>query len=215
MNLALITQDFPPETGGIQTYAIELANRLARKCKNFIVIAPDKPFAWQLDRTLPYPVHRIPTKNTLLGLKAIPEAPLIFQKYNIKKVFHTQWQTLPLSIFSRNLGVIDDIYLAAHCRELLFNPFYRYPIARSGYGWYMQRLLKEVDLFFPVSVYTGNLLHKMGIEKDQIKVVINGTNPEKFHPVNTNDVRKNIGIKRDNVLLSVARLVPRKVLIQH
>ncbi len=38
MKLALVTQDFPPETGGIQTYSWELARRFHTSVERFTVV---------------------------------------------------------------------------------------------------------------------------------------------------------------------------------
>jgi hypothetical protein len=41
MNLVMLAQDFPPTTGGIQTYAHELALGFARRTDRFVVVAPE------------------------------------------------------------------------------------------------------------------------------------------------------------------------------
>ncbi len=210
MNLALITQDFPPEIGGIQTYSIELANRFAKKCDSFCVIAPDKPEAPQIDRKLPYPVYRIPCRNPLLGLKAALRSPVIFAKHDIHHAFHAQWQTLPASLFAKKQGIIDNIFATVHARELLFNPFYSYPIAKQAYERYKRWMLKQADLFFPVSEYMADVLHRHGVERDRIKVAINGADPDKFYPIDLQIARQSIDVQAEKVLLSAARLVSRK-----
>jgi phosphatidylinositol alpha-1,6-mannosyltransferase len=71
-------------------------------------------------------------------------------------------------------------------------------------------MLAQVDLFFPASDYMADLLRRHGVEDNRIKVIINGTDPEKFHPVNTQKARKIIGFEGDKMLLSVSRLVSKK-----
>lgn len=210
MNLALITQDFPPEVGGIETYAKELAKRFDRQCDRFLVVAPDKPLADSVDRSLPYPVKRIKASNPFLGAKAFPQAPVIFRQHKIENVFHTQWQTLPASVFSRQRGVVKNIFVAAHARELLFNPFEKFPIAKQWYEQYRKWMLSQVDLFFPVSDYTADLLRSYEVEDHRIKKVINGTDPAKFYPADTRKARKFLNISAGKVLLSITRLVSRK-----
>lgn len=212
MNLALITQDFPPEVGGIQTYAFELARRFTKQCRNFFVIAPYKEQSAQVDHKLSYPVYRIRCENHFLGLKSMLSAPALLAKNNIRQVFHTQWQTLPASVFARRLGVVDRIYVAVHARELLFNPFEGVPVLQQGYEWYKRKMLAHVDLFFPVSNFMADLLQQYGVMENRIQVVNNGTDPEKFYPLDTGEARKSIGIGADKqkILLSTARLVSRK-----
>jgi len=148
INLALITQDFPPEIGGIETYSSELASRFAEYCEHFFVIAPRKKEAKKIDNQLPYTVERIAASNPFLGLKAIFQAPALFRQYAVRNVFHAQWQTLPASVFARTLGQVDHIFVAAHARELLFNPFYNIPGLKQCYEWYKRQILGRLIYFF-------------------------------------------------------------------
>jgi phosphatidylinositol alpha-1,6-mannosyltransferase len=55
----LVTNDFPPRTGGIQRYLLELTTRLPDG--ELVVYAPAWPGAAAFDARLPFPVHRHPT----------------------------------------------------------------------------------------------------------------------------------------------------------
>lgn len=210
MNLALITQDFPPEVGGIETYATELARRFTRFFDPFLVVAPAKPTSPAVDHRLPYPVHRIAASNPFLGMMALPGMPPLLRRSGIRNTFHTQWQTLPAAVFARRQGQADHIYAAAHARELLFNPFGAIPLVGQWYEQYKRRLLREVDLFFPVSEYTAALLRDHGVRDEAIRTVINGTDPDRFYPASGHEARKRLGITADKVLLTITRLVGRK-----
>lgn len=210
MNLALITQDFPPELGGIQTYSVELADRFAEKCNNFFVLAPDKPDAKNVDKKLSYPIYRISTPNPLLGIKGVPKTQKLFRKYNIDSVFHSQWQTLPISVYAEKRGLVDNIFSAVHARELVFNPFNSIPGARQLYEYYKRNMLSKVDFFFPVSTFMAHLLESHGIMKSRMNVIINGTNPDIFKPLDKQKAKKSIGIESSRILLSVSRLVSKK-----
>ncbi|MBW0116923.1 glycosyltransferase family 4 protein [Pseudonocardia abyssalis] len=59
----LVTNDFPPRTGGIQTYLHELARRLPPG--ELAVYAPAWPGAAAFDAAFPHPVHRHPTSLML------------------------------------------------------------------------------------------------------------------------------------------------------
>src|SRR5699024_1108035 len=120
-------------------------------------------------------IERVSSSNSFLGLKGVfPVLPVLF-KYQIKTTFHTQWQTLLISILGRKLGVIDSVFAAAHARELLFNPFDNVPMLGLLYERYKRWMLSKADLLFPVSEYTAELLRRHNISDDRIKVVINGT----------------------------------------
>lgn len=59
----LVTNDFPPRAGGIQSYLRALVDRLPPE--QVAVYAPAWPGAAQSDAELPYPVHRHPTSLML------------------------------------------------------------------------------------------------------------------------------------------------------
>lgn len=210
MNLALITQDFPPKIGGIETYAAELAKRYWEAFDDFLLIAPDKNGAQKVDNQLPYKVYRLKSSSSYLGAIGMFDAVPILDKKNINATFHTQWQTLPISIFAKNRGILDKIYVAAHGRELLFNPFSSNPFLKKKFENYKRWLLSNVDIFFPVSDYTANLLLEHGIAEKRIEIVINGTDPAKFYPKNTQYARAGLNLKATKVLLTISRLVSRK-----
>jgi len=226
MRLLLVTQDFPPNTGGIETYSMELAKRFVESSEDFAVMAPSHHDAPQLDENLPFPVYRIPVKNSLLPLaapfpvmyymlKKTLAAPFPVMYYMLKTRFdtalHAQWQTSGSSIFSRKLGYPKHIYVAAHARELLISPF------NGDSGWISQKLhnrrkkmFSKIDGFFPVSNYTASLLHKEGIPKQKTNVVGNGTDPAVFKPIDTRDLAEQLNVQNKKVILSICRLVPRK-----
>ncbi|SMO32244.1 glycosyltransferase family 4 protein [Gracilimonas mengyeensis] len=209
MRLALITQDFTPKIGGIQTYALELAKRFNKKCDFFCVIAPDVPGAAEVDEKLPFPVKRIKTPEPWLGWAGIPEIPLYIYHHSIDRIFHTQWNTLPVSLMMKKTGLINHIYVAAHARELLFNPV-KGSVFGGGYAKYRQKMLSKADYFFPVSEFTAGLLQNEGILSEQIQVVTNGTDPEEFYPLKSDDLKKELGIENRKILLTITRLVSRK-----
>ncbi|NGP76779.1 glycosyltransferase family 4 protein [Balneolaceae bacterium YR4-1] len=211
MRLLLVTQDFPPNTGGIETYSFELAKRFVTSVEFFAVIAPTHEDADAFDRKLSFPVYRIPVKNSLLPLVA-PFCVIYFMfKNKFDTAFHTQWQTSFASVLSRKAGYPKHIYVAAHARELLLRPF------NGDNGWLSEKLhsirkklFKSIDGFFPVSNYTASLLHNDGVPQSDTYVVGNGTDPEVFKPKNTATLAEELDIGNKKVILSICRLVPRK-----
>lgn len=210
MRLAFITQDFPPETGGIQTYSFEIAKNLHALCDYFLLIAPDKKNAADVDKALNYSVKRIKSRNTLLGLNLLNRLEKLVEDNEIDTVFHAQWQTLLPSLKLKQKGKISKVVAAAHAREFLFNPYENIPFLGKWYTNYRNKLIKEVDLFLPVSHYTKQILLDLGIEASKIKVVTNGTNPENFYPKNVDTLKQKLGLESSPVLFTVCRHVKRK-----
>ncbi len=208
MNLVLITQDFPPDVGGIHSYCDELGRKFAQKCSSFTVIAPEKPDAGKYDAELPYTVIRIPAPDTLLGLALIPRLPVLLEKMNTDVVMHAQWNTLIASAAARRAGYDGKIVCAAHGRELLLTP--GLPLTGRFMNFYRKVMLQEPDLFLPVSRYTAGLLKELGVPESKIRIIPNGTDPESFHADESNRNEIQHFSEDDWVMLTTARLVRRK-----
>jgi phosphatidylinositol alpha-1,6-mannosyltransferase len=211
MKLAFITQDFPPDIGGIQTYSFEIASRIHDKFDDFILIAPDKNNAPRIDARLPFEIHRVPTRNSLLGLRGIPSVLPLLKKREIDHCFHAQWQTLGIAYAAKKAGIVRWSGVAAHAREFFFNPFEGMGPAEKLYEQYKRKMLRQADFFFPVSSYTSEILTDYGVPIDSIEVVINGTNPDLFYPISANSIRQKYGFgKQRKILATITRLIERK-----
>lgn len=209
MRLFFVTQDFPPETGGIQTYSFEHAKGLASHAEQVTVIAPDKSEAKAFDAEQSFDTKRVSVSNTLLFLPLLFKLSRWAKTAQIQAVVHAQWQTLLPAVWAKKRGRIKSIVLAAHARELLFNPFGD-SILGSWYNKYMRWLLSKADLILPVSDYTKQILIDLGVDADRIKVLINGTDPDRFYPLDVSHQRKEKKLDQKFVLLTVTRLVERK-----
>lgn len=210
MRLLLISQDFPPDIGGIQTYCYELSDRFAQYNDYFSVIAPQKKTAQTIDSELPYKVHRIISSNSMLPYTSMPAVKSLIISKKIDTTFHAQWQTVISALGAKKRGDINRIFAAAHGRELLFNPFKNDSFAGRKYVTYRRWLLSKVDHFFAVSRYTADLLIKEGVEKKRITVMPNGTNPQQFFPVSSDKLRDELDLNDRPVVMTITRLVPRK-----
>lgn len=209
MHCLFVTQDFPPDVGGIQTYAAELAPRLAENADSLAVVAPQRPAADAVDDALPFPVHRLPARPDLLIAPALAALPVIARRRRIDVALHAQWPTVAASLLARQLtGYPRTIVCAAHGRELLFNPL---PPALGGLYDALRRFtVARTDHFVPVSRYTAGLLHDLGVPADRTTVLPNGTNPARFAPQDASALREELGLTDRRILLTVGRLVPRK-----
>lgn len=211
MRLLLVTQDFPPKVGGIQTYSWELARRLADRTETLHVVAPAAGGAPTVDESVAFPVHRVPGRPDLLPLTALGAVPRWARRLRPDVAFHAQWQTVGASVLARRLtGWPRRIVCAAHGRELLFNPLPDTLRLRALYDRLRRWTLAQTDAFLPVSRYTGRLLERLGVPPERIHVVPNGTDPDRFRPVDGMPLRQRLGLDDRPVLLTVGRLVPRK-----
>ncbi len=211
MRLLFVTQDFPPDVGGIQTYSWEVATRLAERVEALEVIAPRRPSAAAVDRTAPPAVNRVRGRPDLLPVTALPTVARRAVRLRADVAVHAQWQTVGASALARWLtGYPRRIVCAAHGRELLFNPLSGLPGGQAAYDRLRRWALAQPDALLPVSRYTAGLLEDQGVPPRRLHVVLNGTNPTRFQPRGGTALRDRLGIGARPMLLTVGRLVPRK-----
>ena len=210
MKLAFITQDFQPEVGGIQTYSYEICTRLFPKCDDFFLIAPDKPGAAELDAEFEFDIIRIKTKNTFLGWASIPTIMNLLKKRPVDIIYHAQWHTVPMSYKAKQKGLIKHIVIAAHGREFFFNPYTKIPLLNGWYERFKRRMLSRVDLVLAVSQYTSDAAGLHGVPVNKRRVIINGTDPSVFYPMDGEALKSEYGYEGKQVILTMARLVERK-----
>lgn len=209
MKLVMVTQDFPPVPGGIQTYAAELALRFHQSLDDFVVVAPEVEGAGAWDASVPYRVVRVGRSSDHVPVTAIP-ALIALGREGFDTAFHTQWQTVIATKTAARLGGPATIFLAAHGRELLLAPVEKYPLAQRAFNRLRRWSIAQAKKLFPVSRYTAGLLETLGASPEQILTVSNGTDPERFRPMDITDLKRTHQLENRRIILSVGRLAPRK-----
>jgi phosphatidylinositol alpha-1,6-mannosyltransferase len=210
MKLVIVTQDLPPEVGGIQTYCSELARRFHRSLGSCVVLAPQVPDAERWDRHQPFRVIRCKGGSDALALSVVPELLALTSRGEVDIAFHAQWQTLAASAILRRLGRLRGLFVAAHGRELLLRPLTSRRGLQAGYDRLRRHLLRAPDCVFPVSHYTARRARALGVPARRCHVVPNGTDPEHFRPMPVEDLRTSLGLGGCPVLLFAGRLKANK-----
>jgi phosphatidyl-myo-inositol dimannoside synthase len=209
MRLVLVTQDFPPARGGIQTWALEIARRLADRAEKFAVIAPAADGMTDADAALGFRVHRTGTSNTLV-LASAPLLARLATREGFDHTLHAQWSTLPAARVLRRFGKLRRVAVAAHGRELLLEPWARVGTAQRGYDRVRSRELAAADCVLAGSRYTAELARGLGAAEGRVRVTRYGTDPNRFRPLDASALRARLELGTRPVLLTIARLVPRK-----
>jgi phosphatidyl-myo-inositol dimannoside synthase len=208
--LLFVTQDFPPAIGGIQRYSLELAAALDPLCEAFGVLAPRAQRAQDVDAGLPFRVRRVRATSDTLPLLAAPALLSLAGRDGYTCSLHAQWATAPAALLARRAGRLQRVAIAAHGRELLLTPFRHSRTLQRRYDRLRASVLGAVDRVFAVSTYTAGLVRELGVASERVVVVPNATNAERFFPVARAAARARLGLSNAPLLLSVARLVPRK-----
>jgi phosphatidylinositol alpha-1,6-mannosyltransferase len=214
MRLLLVTQDFPPAFGGIQTYSKALADEFARSTDAFGVVAPYERGCRQVDAQLPYAVHRVMLPRNLMRWTMLPYLQRVCQRHGYTVALLAQWYGGSTAAVLRRRGILERVFCAAHGQELLRVPG-RGSWLGDAYERHRSGVLAAMDGFFPVSSYTGSLLTDLGVSAARIHVVKNGTDVRRFHLdasglEQLSAFRSERGLGKGPLLLTAARLVRRK-----
>jgi phosphatidylinositol alpha-1,6-mannosyltransferase len=211
MRILMLTADFPPDVGGIQTYSHELARRLAARAAAFELMAPWRKGCEDVDRQSPFTVRRVRVPSDGLALSGIAAVSFAARRLRADVVFATHWSCAHAAGISRRLsGYPRHIGTAAHGRELIGRPFARSAVAQRFYDALRRRALSRSDVLFPISRYTASLLETFDVQR--VSVVNNGVNAIEFQPDRASGAgfRARHGLGSGPLLMTIGRLVERK-----
>jgi phosphatidylinositol alpha-1,6-mannosyltransferase len=201
-----VTQDFPPDTGGIQTYSAQLVRALVELGHDVEVVAPQRPGAAEHDRTFAAPVRRIAAPRDAMPIAAALH--VLAERRHHDVAVHAQWTTALGSLGARRRGRIGRIVVAAHGRELLWRP----RVLALAHDRVRRAILGAADRVVAVSRYTRGLALAAGADPSRTCVVPNGSDVARLDRsvvrARAGELRASLGAAR--VLLTVARLVPHK-----
>ncbi len=207
MRLLWVSQDFPPDKGGVQTYSAELVQALVERGHELEVVAPrvDGADAW--DAGFVCPVHRVPVPRDTMPVASVPQVAARLASGRFDAAVHAQWNTAAGGALARRRGWIRALAIAAHGRELLWMP----ALGRGPYDRLRKQALAQADRIFAVSHHTAGLVRELGVSPDRVTVVHNGTHPDRFELPGVQARADALRAEHGGVIvLTVARLVPHK-----
>ncbi len=199
----LITNDFPPRAGGIQSYVQSLAERLP--AGDLVVYAPSWDGAAEFDAAQPFPVYRHPGSLMLpFGAVRVRAAELV-RDHRIGAVWYGA--AAPLSLLTpalRTHGVTRTV-ASTHGHEVGWSMV---PGARSA----LRRIGRTNDVITFVSQFARRRISSALGPDAALEYLPPGVQVETFRPdpVGRRNVRSHYGLGEAPLLLSVSRLVSRK-----
>ena len=221
MKLLIYTHEFPPFLGGLATTSHKLAKGISESGIDVVVLAPsysskDK----EVDENLPCRVVRVGGIGKK-WVKAIPFADILLGRLSLNSALS---DLKPDAV----LFITEEAEAAGgNLTSYKFSPIVR--VAGSGittcfYGnkffkklmrLPMKKLYSKASKIIAVSHNTKELIEGVGVPGDKIEVVYNGvedyllTQEPDVNQINA--LRDKYGISNDDrVLLTVARVLPRK-----
>ena len=202
MKHLLVTNDFPPKIGGIQSLLWEWWRRLPPE--SFAVLTSPYPGAAEFDAQQPFLVER-PREPVLLP------HPWMVQRVNamardVGADLVVLDPALPLGLIGPSLALPYDVVL--HGAEVTVPG--RLPLSRQTLGYVLRRARHIVA----AGGYPAAEAEHAAGRRLPITVVTPGVDVERFHPLDAaerGEARAHFGIPDDaELVVSISRLVPRK-----
>lgn len=198
MKVLAVTNDYPPEIGGIGRYVYELYRRLPSQGVEVRILAPDMPGASEFDAAHDLEVIRYPGRL----IASTPKLSSVIKQHSSDVDVVTLGSTLPMGFSAAKSGC--PLVLHTHNTEIFFD---RMP----GTKQMLRRLLNRISLVTVITDYTHAALAP-ALTNQKVLQLSPAVDLERFHPSNTgHEIRDRFDIATDCPLIVCAgRLVPRK-----
>ena len=198
----VVTNDFPPRQGGIQTFVAALLAR--RPPDSVVVLASDAPGSAAHDAALPYPVVRRPT-GMLLPTRATARAAAdLARAHGCDSAFFGAAAPLGLIAPALREAGVTHLVGATHGHETGW-------VALPGSRQLMQRIAGQLDVLTYISEYTHARLAPALDGRTRLMQLSPGVDVDRFTPTADGAaVRERYGLGDAPVVACVSRLVARK-----
>lgn len=204
----LITNDFPPRTGGIQNFVHALAVR--QPADSLVVYASSWRGAAQFDAEQPFPVVRADTTVLLPTPRARRAAVALAREYDCDTAWYGAMAPLGLLAPALRAAGVRHQVAQTHGHEAGW-------AALPGPRGLLRRIGQHVDVVTYLADYFRIRLDRAINARRQgarLEHLAPGVDTEKFRPdlVHTEGaaIRRELGLADRPVIVCVSRLVPRK-----
>jgi phosphatidylinositol alpha-1,6-mannosyltransferase len=202
MSHLLVTNDFPPKVGGIQSYLYELW----RNCDpdRFVVLTHDDPRAVSFDSAQPFRIERVPGRILLPTASLRRRIDSLATSVGASLVVLDP--ALPLGAIGPSLGL--PYALVLHGAEITV------PAHLPGLRGALSRTIGRAALVIAAGNYPKAEATRITPSVPEFVLVPPGVDGARFVPITTQDrslARERFGLPKDGrLVVSVSRLVPRK-----
>ncbi|MFI6231781.1 glycosyltransferase family 4 protein [Micromonospora echinospora] len=199
----LITNDFPPRPGGIQSFVHNLA--LHQPAGSVVVYASTWRDAEKFDADQPFEVVRERTRVLLPTPLVARRAAALARRYDCDKVWFGA--AAPLGLLApglRRRAGIRRVLALTHGHEVGWAAL---PVARTA----LRRIGRGADVVTYLGDYTRVRLDRVLHGLTDLRRLAPGVDVDAYHPdVDGEAVRTRLGLTDRPVVVCVSRLVPRK-----
>jgi phosphatidyl-myo-inositol dimannoside synthase len=199
----LVTNDFPPKVGGIQSYLFELWRRLPPDETH--VLTTPYPGASEWDAAQRFGVERV-HQRVLLPTSGLADRVEAIARERAADVIFLD-PVLPLGLVGRRLRAAPHV-LIAHGAEV------NVPGRLPGGRMLARRVLRAASGLVAAGEYPARVAARVAGARVPTLVVPPGVDPDRFQPLDAGErgeARRRFGLAADRPLvLGLSRLVPRK-----
>jgi len=203
----LVTNDFPPRRGGIQSYLLELVSRLATTGEHTLTVyAPQWKDAETFDaRTAGYHVVRHPGTLMLPGAGVDIRMRRLIAEHGIDTVWFGAAAPLGLLAHRARQAGATRVLASTHGHEVGWSML---PVARSV----LRRIGENSDVVTFVSRYTRARFASAFGPHAALEHLPPGVDTDRFRPdpASRAELRTRFGLGQRPTVVCLSRLVPRK-----
>ena len=202
----LVTNDFPPRRGGIQSYLHEFVDHLVdADAHTMTVYAPKWKGAEEFDRGAAYEVVRHPTTLMLPEPSVIGRMRQLIESHDIDTVWFGAAAPLALMAPLARAAGAERVIASTHGHEVGWSML---PVARTA----LRRIGSGTDVVTYVSNYTRRRFASAFGPHAALEHLPPGVDTDKFAPdeVARAELRARYRLGNRPVVACVSRLVPRK-----
>ena len=202
MKVLLVTNDFPPRPGGIQSF---LHGLVARLPADDVVVYTSRWRGWEeWDAAQPFTVVREETSVLLPTPSVRRRAVALMATYGCDAVWFGAAAPLGLLAPAVRRAGARRIVATTHGHEVGWAAV---PAGRQ----LLRRIAGDVDVMTYLGAYTqSRLARALGPYADRLRRLTPGVDTEMFRPGLGSDVRARLGLTDRPVVVCVSRLMPRK-----
>jgi phosphatidylinositol alpha-1,6-mannosyltransferase len=201
--LLVVTNDFPPRAGGIQSFVHGVVSRLD---PDKVVVYTSRWRGWEeWDAAQPYPVIRAPTSVLLPTPQVRRHTTRAFHEHGCTDVWFGAAAPLGLLAPAMRVAGARRIVATTHGHEAGWAVL---PGARA----LLRRVAGQVDVLTYLGEWTSRrLTDAVGPHADRLQRLVPGVDADLFTPGAGNGrVRRELGVEDRPVVVCVSRLMPRK-----
>ncbi|MBX6356384.1 MAG: glycosyltransferase family 4 protein [Micromonosporaceae bacterium] len=199
----LVTNDFPPRPGGIQSFVYQLAVR--QPAGSVVVYASTWRGAEKFDAEQPFEVVREPTRVLLPTPRVARRAAALARARGCDRLWFGA--AAPLGLLAAGLrrrAGIERVVAQTHGHEAGWTVL-------PGAKVVLRRIARDADVVTYLGEYTRARLEPTLGSLTSLQRLAPGVDTEVFHPdVDGGEVRARYGLSGRPVVVCVSRLVPRK-----